>query len=105
MGPVLVILEVPWLVTEINDIFYQVAIVHGSLAECSSEIPGIFVRIDNPKILNYIQNELNPLTSSFENKDTVENKGNLSTSNLANIYVNLSCKIVLCAQGFKHSQR
>ena len=51
------------MVTEINDIFYQIAVTHGSLVECSNKLPGIFVRIDNPQILNYINNELGILPS------------------------------------------
>ena len=51
------------MVTEINDIFYQIAVTHGSLVECSNELPGIFVRIDSPEILSYIQNELGIVAS------------------------------------------
>ena len=46
------------MVTEINDIFVQIAVIHGSLSECTSDYPGIFVRLDNPKIFSYIQKEL-----------------------------------------------
>ena len=46
------------MVTEINDFFVQIAVIHGSLSECTSDYPGMFVRLDNPKIFSYIQKEL-----------------------------------------------
>ena len=63
------------MVTEINDKFVQIGVIHGSLVECSNDLPGIFVRTDNPTNLNYINKELgilpsdkNPGTNSQENR-------------------------------------
>ena len=46
------------LITEIGGFYYQLGIIHGALHECSNKVPGIYVRIDHPKILGFIQNEL-----------------------------------------------
>ena len=54
------------MVTEINDTFYQIAVIHGSLTECSNKMPAIFVRLDHPKILSYIKNELDQAITSSE---------------------------------------
>ena len=36
--------------------FRQIGIVHGSAASCDgSRFPGIFVRLDDPEVLNFIQ--------------------------------------------------
>ena len=67
------------MVTEINDIFVQIAIIHGSLVKCSSKVPGIFVRTDNPKILSYIQRELNEVASSLITENRDEDKGTFCT--------------------------
>ena len=46
------------LITEIGGFFYQLGIIHGALYECTNETPGIYVRLDHPKIQSYIQGEL-----------------------------------------------
>ena len=46
------------MVTEKGGIYYQVGIIHGSLAKCTNKFPGIFVRLNHPKIIDFIQNEL-----------------------------------------------
>ena len=46
------------LVTEIGGFYYQVGVIHGALYECTNKIPGIYVKLDHPKILSYIQGEL-----------------------------------------------
>ena len=39
--------------------FRQIGIVHGSAASCDgSRFPGIFVRLDDPEVLNFIQREV-----------------------------------------------
>jgi hypothetical protein len=36
--------------------FRQIGVVHGSAASCDgSRFPGIFVRLDDPEVLNFIQ--------------------------------------------------
>ena len=64
------------MVTEIGGAFFQIGIIHGALAKCTNEFPGIFVRMDNPKILNFITEELGsnlPSTTSYEIE--TENEG------------------------------
>jgi hypothetical protein len=46
------------LITEIGGFFYQLGIIHGALYECTNETPGIYVRLDHPKIQSYIHGEL-----------------------------------------------
>ena len=37
----------------------QIGVVHGSAASCDgSRFPGIFVRLDDPEVLNFIQREV-----------------------------------------------
>ena len=62
------------MVTEINDTFYQIAVIHGSLTECSNKMPGIFVRLDHPKILSYIKNELDHTSYETEDSDKTQNE-------------------------------
>ena len=39
--------------------FRQIGVVHGSAASCDgSRFPGIFVRLDDPEVLNFIQSEV-----------------------------------------------
>ena len=39
--------------------FRQIGVVHGSAASCDgSRFPGIFVRLDDPEVLNFIQREV-----------------------------------------------
>ena len=65
------------MVTEINDTFYQIAVIHGSLTECSNKMPAIFVRLDHPKILSYIKNELDLAISSSEMEDREKTQNEL----------------------------
>ena len=65
------------MVTEINDTFYQIAVIHGSLTECSNKMPAIFVRLDHPKILSYIKNELDLVITSSDTKNRDKNQNDL----------------------------
>ena len=43
-----------------NQKFIQIGVTHGSLIECSArEFPGIFVRLDHPKIWKFLNNIIN----------------------------------------------
>ena len=79
------------MVTEINDVFVQIAVIHGSLSECSSELPGIFVRLDNPNIFAYLQKELG-LESTGLTEMQIENQellqGGSSTMLFSGAYFN-----------------
>ena len=46
------------MTTEIGGFYFQIGIIHGALFECTNRISGIFVRLDNPKILKYIDDEV-----------------------------------------------
>ena len=67
------------MVTEIGGACFQIGIIHGASAKCSNEFPGIFIRMDNPEILNFIKEELGsslPSSRSFEIE--IETKGKSS---------------------------
>ena len=46
------------MTTEINGFYFQIGLIQGGLSACSNKSPGVFVRIDNPKILKYINDEV-----------------------------------------------
>ena len=46
------------MTTEIGGFYVQLALIHGAVFECTNRISGIFVRLDNPKILKYIDDEV-----------------------------------------------
>ena len=68
------------MVTEKGGTYYQIGIIHGSLAKCTNKFPGIFVRLDHPKILAFIQNELGIKTSSDENPKIKEESTRLENN-------------------------
>ena len=46
------------MTTEIDGYYVQIGIIHGALLECTNKVSGIFIRLDNPKILKYIDDEV-----------------------------------------------
>ena len=57
------------MTTEIGGFFYQIGIIHGSLYECTNRISGIFVRLDHPKILTFITDNIGQF---LQNRTRVE---------------------------------
>ena len=60
------------MVTEKEGVYHQIGIIHGSLAKCTNKFPGIFVRLDDPKIFDFIQKELSTSTLSRSQQTTLE---------------------------------
>ena len=74
------------MTTEIGGYYFQIGIIHGALYECTNKISGIFVRLDNPKILKYIEDEVGEF---LPNRPVTKGKTRKSLSILAFI-----CKLI-----------
>jgi hypothetical protein len=42
----------------IGGFYFQIGMIQGGLSECTNKYSGIFVRLDNPKILKFINDEV-----------------------------------------------
>ena len=54
--------------------FVQSGVVHGGILECSNNVyPAIFVRLDHPDILDFVQNAIYPASTSSSRSRFIQN--------------------------------